>query len=246
VKSELIAQWKRDEGAVFEGWDFSYIKGRCVEEEPGWDYRALARELVRKSAAVLDVATGGGEVFSSLAPFPGRAVAVEGYRPNVAVARKQLAPLGVEVVGSDGTSLPFCGDTFDLVLNRHGAFAAAEMYRILQEKGTFLTQQVADGNLIELLDFFGAKQKWPGNTLKIVGQRMQEVGFHIERGEEWKGKARFLDVGAVVYFLKAIPWIVDNFGVDSHLEFLTKLQEKLEREGRLEFTYARFLILARK
>src|ERR1017187_700537 len=246
MRSELIAQWKRDEGAVFEGWDFSYIKDRWLEEEPGWDYRVLARELVKKSAAVLDVATGGGEVFLSLAPFPGRAVAVEGYRPNVAVARKRLGPLGVQVVGSNGISLPFGGNTFDLVLNRHEGFSEAEIYRVLQEKGTFLTQQVADGNLIELMDFFGAKQKWPGNTLKIVRQRMQDVGFHIERGEEWRGKARFLDVGAVVYFLRAIPWCVDNFSVDSHLEYLRRLQEKLEREGRLEFTYARFLVSARK
>jgi hypothetical protein len=61
MRSELIAQWKRDEAAVFEGWDFSYIKDRWLEEEPGWDYKALAKGLVKKSAAVLDVATGGGE-----------------------------------------------------------------------------------------------------------------------------------------------------------------------------------------
>src|ERR1035441_8736837 len=118
MKSELITQWKRDEAAVFEGWDFSYIKDRVLEEEPGWDYRALARELVKKSAAVLDVATGGGEVFSSFAPFPGRAVAVEGYRPNVAVARKRLAPLGVQVLEGGEGPLPFAGNTFDLVRNR--------------------------------------------------------------------------------------------------------------------------------
>jgi len=242
----LIAQWKRDEGAVFEGWDFSYIKDRWLEEEPGWDYRALARELVGKSAAVLDVATGGGEMFSSLAPFPGRAVAVEGYRPNVAVARKRLAPSGVEVLGSNGISLPFGGNTFDLVLNRHEGFSEAEIYRVLREKGTFLTQQVDGGNLIELLDHFEVKPKWPEHGFKNVRQRMQDVGFHIERGGEWKGKVRFLDVGAAVYFLKAVPWCVDNFSVDSHVEFLGKLQEKLEREGRLEFTYARFLISASK
>lgn len=194
MRSELIAKWERDEAAVFEGWDFSYIKDRFVEEEPGWDYRALAKGLIKKSAAVLDVATGGGEVFSSLAPFPVRAIAVEGYRPNVTVARKRLEPLGVQVLEGGETPLPFAGNTFDLVLNRHGGFDAAEIYRVLQEKGTFLTQQVDGGNLIELLDLFDAKQKWPDHVLKNVRQRMQNFGFHIERAEEWKGKARFLDV----------------------------------------------------
>jgi SAM-dependent methyltransferase len=152
----------------------------------------------------------------------------------------------VQVLEGGEGPLPFAGNTFDLVLNRHGAFAAAEIYRILQEKGTFLTQQVDGGNLIELLDHFEVKPKWPDHMFKNVRQRMQDVGFHIDQGEEWKGKARFLDVGAVVYFLKAIPWIVDSFSVDSHLEYLRRLQEKLEREGKLEFTYARFLISARK
>ena len=246
MRSELIAQWKKDEAAVFKGWDFSYIKDRWLEEEPTWDYKALARQLIKNSTSVLDVATGGGEVFSSLAPFPGRAVAVEGYRPNVAVARKRLGPLGVQVLEANETALPFEKNTFDLVLNRHGGPDIAGTYRVLTDNGKFLTQQVGGGNLVELMDFFGVEEKWPENTLKVVQRKMQAVGFHIERAEEWKGKAKFLDVGAVVYFLKAIPWIVDNFSVDSHLEYLRKLQEKLEREGRLEFTSAVFLVSAGK
>jgi SAM-dependent methyltransferase len=246
VRSELVTQWKKDEAAVFEGWDFSYIKDRYLEEEPTWDYKALAKQLIKSSASVLDIATGGGEVFSSLAPFPVHAVAIEGYRPNVAVARKRLGPLGAQVLEGKETPLPFEGSAFDLVLNRHGGLDVAETYRVLQENGKFLTQQVGGGNLIELMDSFDVKEKWPDNTLKIVRQKMQDVGFHIERAEEWKGKVKFLDIGAVVYFLKAIPWIVDNFSVDSHLEYLRKLQENLEREGKLEFTYARFLVFARK
>ena len=246
MRNELITQWKKDEAAVFEGWDFSYIKDRYVEGQPGWDYRALAKQLVQNAASVLDVATGGGEVFSSLAPFPGRAVAIEGYRPNVAVARKRLEPLGVEVRQGKETPLPFEGNTFDLVLNRHGELHVIETYRVLRSDGRFLTQQVGGGNLIELMDFFGVNEKWPDNVLWLARQRAKDIGFHIERAEEWKGKVKFLDVGALVYFLKAIPWIVDDFSVDSHFEYLQGLQGKLEREGKLEFTYARFLISGRK
>lgn len=245
MSSELITQWKNDEAAVFEGWDFSYIRNRYFEEEPNWDYKALAKPLIKNSASVLDVATGGGEVFSSLAPFPVHTVAIEGYRPNVSVAKKTLEPLGVQVLAAN-TDLPFAGNTFDLVLNRHGGLNVAEMYRVLKGNGNVLTQQVGGGNLIELMDSFGVKPKGPDNVLRIVRQKMQDVGFQIERAEEWKGKVKFLDVGAVVYFLKAIPWIVDHFSVDSHLEYLRKLQETLGRVGKLEFTCARFLISARK
>ena len=140
MRSELIAQWKRDEAAVFEGWDFSYIKDRWLEEEPGWDYRALAKELVGKSAAVLDVATGGGEVFSSLAPFPGRAVAVEGYRPNVAVARKRLGPLGVEVVGSDGISSQLRVHESTLIVTAHGLLTGLTQPTGLRYRGSLTTK----------------------------------------------------------------------------------------------------------
>jgi len=246
MRTELITQWKKDEAAVFQGWDFSYIKDRCLGEEPTWDYLALARQFINNSASVLDVATGGGEVFSSLAPFLGKTVAIEGYRPNVAVARKRLAPLGVQVLESKESPLPFEANTFDLVLNRHGGLDVAETHRVLQKNGEFLTQQVSGGNLIDLMDAFNAKEKWPDNTLKIVRQKMLALGFQIEHAEQWQGKVKYRDIGAVVYVLKAIPWLVDNFTVDSHLDSLLKLQEKLEDNGNLEFTSKLFLISARK
>lgn len=247
MESELIKQWKKDEVAFFEGWDFAYIKDRCVEEKPDWDYKALAKELVEKSTAVLDIATGGGEIFSSLAPFPMHAVAIEGYHPNVAVAKERLEPFGVKVLEvNEVHDLPFEEETFDLILNRHGGLNVKETYRVLKNGGNFLTQQVGGDNLVDLMDYFDVKPKWPDNLLGIVQRKMQDVGFQIERVEGWKGKAKFLDVGAIVYFLKAIPWVVDNFSVDSHLKYLEKLQEKLEREGKVEFTYTRFLIVAKK
>ena len=77
-----------------------------IEGEPPWNYVALPKTAVSK-ADILDVATGGGEVFSTLAPFPARATAVEGFEPNVAVARARLAPLGVPVFqGSRSSGLP--------------------------------------------------------------------------------------------------------------------------------------------
>ena len=45
--------------------------------------------------------------FFHLAPFPARATAVEGFEPNVAVARARLAPLGVLVFqGSRSSGRP--------------------------------------------------------------------------------------------------------------------------------------------
>lgn len=244
----LLESWRRDAAAPFEGWDFSYLKDRMIEAQPPWEYMALARDRIANAQDILDVATGGGEVFAALAPFPARATAVEGFEPNVAVARARLAPLGVPVYpGSTRSGLPFDDQAFDLVLNRHGGFRAAEMGRILKPGGVFLTQQVGGDNLGDLVAAFGAKPVRPENTLSRVREELVALGFEIRDAREWRGPVEFSDVGAIVYFLKAIPWVVEGFQVDRDLERLRRFQARLESGGgSLQFTYTRFLIEAVK
>ncbi|MEK6874436.1 MAG: SAM-dependent methyltransferase, partial [Nanoarchaeota archaeon] len=101
-------------------------------------------------------------------------------------------------------------------------------------------------NLNDLMKEFGTKPKWELNTLSNVKKLLKNAGFEIVKTREWNGKTIFKDVGALVYFLKAIPWIVDDFSVNSYTSVLERLQEKIEKNGKLEFTARRFLILARK
>ena len=247
TSASLIEQWRRAAEAPFEGWDFSYLDGRFVEGEPPWDYLGLAKAAVRQAFDILDVATGGGEIFASLAPFPGRATAVEGYVPNLPVARRRLAPLGVSVFQANTQSgMPFDDGAFDLILNRHGGFRPAEMHRILKPGGVFLTQQVGGDNLADLTADFDSVLPYAGNTLAHVRDELHALGFEVRRSEEWRGPVVFHDVGAVVYFLKAIPWVVSGFDIDSHLETLETLQARLEEQRSLQFTYTRFLLEAVK
>lgn len=244
---ELIAQWKKNEAAPFAGWDFSYLAGRHDEDLPPWNYAALARAEAQRSTCLLDMQTGGGEVLASLAPFPGKAFASEGYAPNVAVAQARLAPLGVEVVQREESArLPFDDESFDLVLNRHGGLRLGEIARVLKPGGVFLTQQVAGTTLSDLQARFGAKPKWPEATFANALAGARQSGLTIARAEEWNGFERFYDVGAVVYFLKAIPWLVDDFSVDGHLPALRDLQGDLERKGVLSFAIGRYLVKAVK
>lgn len=244
---DLLDQWRRDAAAPFAGWDFSYLTGRMIEGEPPWSYLDLAKAAVADAQDILDVATGGGEVFSSLAPFPGRARAVEGYVPNLAVARRRLEPLGVEVFqGNTRSGMPFEDNAFDLVLSRHGGFRAAEMHRILQPGGTFLTQQVGGDNLADLTAAFGARLAYPDNTLERVCDELTALGCEVQLSEAWRGPARFHDVGALVYFLKAIPWVIEGFEVERDIDVLEALHRQLHSGGPLEFTYSRFLVRAVK
>jgi SAM-dependent methyltransferase len=243
----MHSQWIRDYEAPFGGWDFSYLNGRCIGEQPPWEYVALARQLVQKSKAVLDMGTGGGEIFASLAPFPEHTVAIEGWKPNVAVAQRRLEPLGVGVLGIDELDeLPFADEEFDTVLNRHSAFRAMEVFRILKAGGTFLTQQVGGGNLSDLVEEFDATPQYKDWTLATITKQIRDAGFNIKEAEEWIGEMEFKDVGALVYFLKAIPWVIQDFSVDDNLRHLEGLQRKIDRGEKLAFRQVRFLIRASK
>ena len=244
---DSYALWKKEEQASFSGWDFSHIRSRLKEEKPSWDYIEEAKKLVKNANAVLDMGTGGGENFSRLGPFPEHTVATEGWLPNVIVARKKLESLGVKIVAVDESGkLPFKNGEFDLVLNRHSGFDRREVFRMLQKDGIFYTQQVSGNNLQDLIEEFNRdtqSKEW--NAEKEKGE-LEEVGFRVEIAKDWKGRAEFKDVGAIVYFLKAIPWTVKDFSVDAYLPTLKKLQTRADSGKKLVFDEARFLIKARK
>jgi hypothetical protein len=247
VAADVLAQWRQDEAAQFRGWDFSYLRGRMVHTRPPWDYAALARDRVRRSLTLLDQATGDGAVLASLGPFPGFAAAIEGYLPNVPIAAARLAPLGVSVLAAnEAAPMPFAAGAFDLVLNRHGGLQGRVVAEVLRPGGWCLTQQVGGDSAADLMAHFGARPKWPGNVLGEMSAQFAAVGLDVQRAEEWSGSVAFTDVGAVVYYLRAVPWLVDDFSIETHLPQLATLQQKLEQEGALEFATSYFLLLAQR
>lgn len=243
--------WQHEQEAPFIGFDFSYLNGRTLEMSPPWDYDALARKALTGAASALDLGTAGGErLLQWREVFPRRLVVTEGYPPNLALARQRLEPLGVTVLEAEtslNVVLPLPDASFDLILCRHSAYNIADVERLLKPGGHFLTQQVDGRNLADLSACFDAVQPWTDFTLNFALEKLQsESDLHLERAEAWNGQTRFLDVGAIVYFLKAIPWIVPDFSVETHLPYLDQLQARLDRGESLTFTAKRFLIHATK
>jgi len=196
---------------------------------------------------LLDIDTGGGEFLLSLAPPPGQSIAIESYPPNVGLARQRLAPLGVEVHEvAVGAAWPFGDESFDLILNRHGHLNATEIARCLKPGGVFLTQQVGSDNLLDLAAVFGDTAARPANHPSIVAADLAARGLTITRAATWTGRQTFSDVGALVYFLKAIPWVVHGFGVEKHAAVLETLQARIDGGEPLDFSVERFLIEAEK
>ena len=246
----LIESWKREEQQPFTGWDFSYLDGRMLEEQPPWSYSTRAAEIMKRSTAVIDLDTGGGERYLKLRPYwPAKVVATEFYPPNYKLAAERLSPFGVKVfhVQNDDTALlPFADGEFDLVLNRHSGFNPVEIARLLAPGGSFLTQQVHGMWAYDLLAAFDAAPQWPDATPAKYLPRLQAACLQIIDVQEWSGQLAFTDVGAIVYYLKAVPWLVPGFTVRTHLKYLLDLQKHLEKHGKLSFVARKYIIEARK
>jgi len=234
--------------APFEGWDFSWLRGRLVGEKSSWDYLSRARELISHAQHVVDVDTGGGEVLASLNP-PSGSVATESWPPNVSVARRHLEPLNVSVVAAQsGAPLPLPDESADVLLNRHGSLVAAEVARILVSGGRLLTQQVGSQEGLEINAALGVAlpREARGWTLAVATNQLEAAGLKVVDAREQYLEQRVLDIGALVFHLRAIEWQVPEFTVERFDAELREIDRIIRREGAFLFHAHRFLIEARR
>jgi len=238
------------QSAPIRGWDFSWLDGRASEERPSWGYSRLLGRRLAQAAAALDVQTGGGELLAGLDRLPPLMVATEGWLPNLEIARRRLGPRGAFVVGAhdDRPGLPLRSELFDLVVSRHPVTTWwDEIARVLRPGGAFLSQQVGPGSVKELAE--ALRGPLPPSTARSPERAVaaaRDAGLRVVDLREQSLRTVFYDVGAVVYFLRLVVWIVPDFSVERHRRQLESLHEVMEAEGSF-VTYARrFLIEARK
>ena len=246
--NERINQWKQEEEiAHIHGWDFSHIDGRCVEDPLPWDYRQVIGEYLRPEMKLLDIDTGGGEFLLSLNHPRENTAATENYPPNVQLCKETLR--GIDFRPADGSGqLPYADESFHMVINRHGDFNPAEIYRVLQNDGIFVTQQVGAENDRELVNLLCGDLPLPFSEQYAhkAAKAFQKAGFSILRQEECYRPIRFYDVGALVWFARVIPWEFPDFSVDTHRYNLLNAQRILEQKGHIEGKIHRFLLVVQK
>ena len=229
---ELVAEAA---AAPTEGWDFSWLEGRATEQRPSWGYQRTMGEHLARASAALDIQTGGGEVLAGVARRPPLTVATEGWPPNVAKATRLLHPLGVAVVAdTDEPPLPFADGAFDLVVSRHPVRAWwSEIARVLAPGGTYLSQQVGPASVFEVVEFFLGPQ--PEETRRSrhpddARAEARAAGLEVVDLRFERLRTEFLDIGAVVYFLRKVVWMVPGVTVEAYREGLRALHDLIERD----------------
>lgn len=233
-----------------EGWDFSWLDGRATEERPSWGYQRALGERMARATAALDLQTGGGEVLLGVPRLPVPTVATEAWPPNAARATALLRPRGVAVVATpDGPPLPFADGAFDLVVSRHPvAVHWPEIARVLAPGGTYFSQQVGPESGFELVEFLcgplpaeSRRARRPGDAAAAAGA----AGLDVADLRSERLRMEFFDIGAVVWFLRKVIWLVPGFTVHRYRDRLEELDARMRREGSFVAHSARFLIEAR-
>jgi SAM-dependent methyltransferase len=248
---DLIAE---GESVPVAGWDFSWFDGRATEERTTWGYSRMLVPLFSRANAVLDVETGGGEVFGEALhasdPHPEIIRATESWEPNLAIARSTVEPLGGAVEWTaDDAALPFDDDTFDVVSSRHPNVTRwGEIERVLRGGGTLITQQVTPlATNRELYEFFLGPQDYePEDGIALLRESVAGAGLELIDLRYEESRVEFFDVGAVVYFLRKVLWTVPDFTVERYRDKLVELHAEIEEHGAFVSFSRHALVVATK
>ncbi len=246
------------------GWDFSWLTttGRIRETAPPWNYARVAHRRARASPDLLDLGTGGGELLAEIFSPTARTVATESYAPNVPVAAQRLVPLGIHVVrtsvardNSDQDELetsgrlPFREGSFHLVVDRNEAFVAREISRVLGTGGIFLTEQTGGGDFEEIYDALSLpvpaspSRKW---GVDLATNQLNRAGLAIVDSAEARLDMEFVDVGALIWYLRAVPWAARGCFAARHRDRFEELHRRIRPGNPLRVTRTGFWLEAVK
>jgi SAM-dependent methyltransferase len=239
--------------APVEGWDFSWFEGRATEQRPSWGYAVLLSEHLSHARSALDIQTGGGEVFAwaieRASRKPGRIAATESWPPNAALASSRLAPLGAGVLQvANDEALPFVDEAFDLVSSRHPVTVVwKEVARVIRKGATFVSQMVGAGSNRELHEYLmGPQLQDSSRSPEVAVADANSAGLQLVDFREETLEVAFFDIGAVVHFLRKVPWTVSDFTVERYYDRLADLHAEIGRDGRFVSHSRRYLIELRK
>jgi SAM-dependent methyltransferase len=236
--------------APIVGWDFSWLDGRASEERPSWHYSEQLAARAARAERMLDLECGDARLLAELSAWPRVLVGAEGYEPNALLAAERVRPRGgqVVVIGQDQEALPFATAAFDLVASRHPVSTWwTEIARVLSPGGTYFSQQVGPHSVGELAELMLGPQ--PADSKRDPArarEAAERAGLEVRDLREERLRTEFHDIGAVVYFLRLVIWIVPGFSVVAFRDRLLALHRQIEREGAFVAHATRFLIEARR
>ena len=203
------------------GWDFSPVRD-AIDPVP-WTWTSVVRRYLSRTQRVLDIGTGGGERFVTLAEYYGSGIGIDRDQQMVTVARQntpKVLKCRVSFRKMDACALKFPDAAFDVVLNRHAPADTGEIARVLKPGGYFITQQVGAHNHANICDLFscgpgGQYERPAGQTVAAWADALSADGFAVRCRGEYDVAYYYLDAESLIFWLKALP-VPEDFDIERH------------------------------
>jgi SAM-dependent methyltransferase len=233
-----------------EGWDFSRV--RDGRDPVPWNYVDVVQQYLKPTDRVLDIGTGGGEIFLSLAPYFGEGVGIDENPAMIKTAQRNQSTLSIDNISlmrMDGDDLQFNTEEFDVVLLRHLRVYVSEVVRVLRPGGYSITQAVGQRSSLNFLKAFGWTPAsfgpdWHQSVAEVANQ-FRSHGCHIIAQAEYDVPYWFQDMESFMFWLMAVPW-PEKIELEKHWQNINRIVETCQTERGIETNEHRELLIVQK
>lgn len=249
VSLDELKQIVRENGEL-KGWNFSSIR---MDRDPvPWDYTELVRSYLKPTDNVLDIGTGGGEIFLSLAPFMEKGIGIDHSLAMIETAKNnqsKIAINNVEFIEMDGSELHFGANEFDVVLLRHLKVYVSQIVRVLRSGGYFVNQMVGKQSSENILEAFGWTSASFGpdwwQPVDELAQQFEEQGCRVVARGEYDVRYWFMDINSFMFWMMSVPW-PEEIDLAKHWQNLNRILVASTTERGIETNEHRGLLIVRK
>ena len=188
-------------------------------------------------------------MIAALPKVPQLTVATEGHKPNLALASRASVDARVARPDSGGPARASAGEQllragYEPPPDRH--LVGRDRPRASSRWDLPLTAGGARQPPRAQRAHDGTTSRGSKRDPEVARAAAEKAGLIVTDLRHERPRTVFYDIGAVVYFLRLVVWIVPDFTVERYREELFALHCRIEREGGFETSASRFLIEAVK
>lgn len=230
-----------------------YTRVRATRDPVPWYYAEIVRRYLRPTDCVLDIGTGSGRQFLSLARFFAQGVGIDPDEALIQAAQANLPPAlagRIAFLTMPVHDLHFPDESFDVVLNRQAIIHVDETVRVLRPGGLFITQQVGPRNAENITRVFGCTAS--GQYRAVAGQDPDSVaaafqarGCAIVCRAEYNVPYYYTDLNSLVFWLQAVP-LPEDFDMARHWEQVAHIAAAYTTPRGIATNEHRLLLIVRK
>ena len=195
------------------GWDFSMLKYELIDNSDFKYFDEINKQVTGESI-LLDIGTGGGEKLTRLISNNCLLkIGTDFSKEMIKTANENNKNNRIKFFKMDSEKIKFPDDFFDIICARHTPFKFNEIVRLLNDNGTFFSEQIDEDDCKSLKELFGRGQGY-NEKIKLV-DKLKETAkqnnfkstefFDITQQEYYKTDDDLL------FLLKNTP-IIPNFG----------------------------------